>query len=833
MGLFSSNKGKKNTSTRARGDGPKIQSSAKKKSSTSKPKAGPAAVSPKAAAGKRPQSVRKSPAKGKTTGKATGSRKVSAKGGKGGKGGKGTPPPRPPWYWRRSWWGWAMSLAFTLTLLMFVGLLYFAHDLPDISGLNQIERQPGITVKTADGIILGTYGHVYGDWIMYEDMPPSLVAAVMATEDRRFFDHFGIDVFGIARAMVVNVKAGGFVQGGSTITQQVAKNVFLTPERTIKRKIQEMLLAFWLENQFSKQEILEIYLNRVYLGSGTYVVDAAAERYFGKSARDMNVMESAIIAGLLKAPSRYAPTADLERSKQRAKQVLLNMVDAGVMKADAVDKALAQFDKPEAYREGNASGTRYFTDWIVDQLPQYLGNITADVEVITTLDAKMQTEAEDTLRAILEKEGKEKNASQAALLAMTPSGAIRAMVGGKDYYESQYNRATQAKRQAGSTFKLFVYLAALEAGITPNMLVEDAPIELEVNNKTWRPTNYANDYKGIITVKEAFKHSVNTVSVVLAQFVGMEKVVEVAKRLGINDVPNNPSTALGAVDSNVLELTGAYAHLANRGRGVEPYGILKISDKWGNELYKRSSSNVWVVLRKSTVEMMNNMLLSVVDGGTGGRANIGRPVAGKTGTSQDFRDAWFVGFTPQLVTGVWVGNDDNAAMKKVTGGNLPAMIWHDFMALAMKDKAPRDIPNQEIGQDEALPWQEGQMQGEAPAGVPAGMRGNASAAATAPTVGGNAPVPASDVGDLLQQQLRHGAQQVQPRAAGAAPGAGGFWEKPDNKPYRREFWNKLFDGNPPAEVMEDSGTELPRQQPANDDEPLYPSERERSSGIRR
>lgn len=656
-------------------------------------------------ADKKKQPAKRSPAK-KAPAKPSAAKKAPAK--KPGKYAKKSAALRAkrPWYKRRSFWGKFFSIGFTLFVIGMIALLWIAKDLPDISKLNVIDKRPGITIKTVDGLILATYGDVYGDYISYEEIPPQLMDAVLSTEDRRFFDHWGIDPFGIARAMVRNVQAGRFVQGGSTITQQVAKNVFLTPERTLSRKVQEALLALWLEGRFTKEEILAIYLNRVYLGAGVYGVDAASKRYFGKGARELTLMESAVLAGLLKAPSRYAPTSSLERSKNRAHQVLLNMVDAGTLAQDQVQPALDSFKAPPSYREdGSNSGTRYFTDWIAERVNDYTGDLVEDIEVITTLDPNLQRMAEDAAIKIMDEFAEEKEASQAAILTMAPGGAIRAMVGGRDYRESEYNRVTQAKRQPGSVFKLFVYLAALEAGAKPDSKVVDQPVELEVNGKPWLPRNFDGEYRGEIELQEALKHSINTVAVQLGQTVGYSKVAEIAKRFGIIDIPSHPSMVLGAVEVTLLEMTNAYAHMANRGRRVEPYGVLKITTKSGEEIYKRQRSGLWVVVSDHITKMMNHMLVGVTQGGTGGRANIGREVAGKTGTSQDYRDAWFIGFVPQYVTGVWVGNDNNTSMDKVTGGNLPAMIWAEYMRGALEGKSAQSISREMTAEKENLPWQ--------------------------------------------------------------------------------------------------------------------------------
>lgn len=611
-----------------------------------------------------------------------------------------------PFYQRRAFWRWIVILALFGAVSLFVVVMYFAQDLPSINGLEAVHKKPGITMKAKDGLIIASYGDIYGEYIDYDRLPKPLIQAVLATEDRRFFAHHGVDFIGILRAMVVNLRAGHLVQGGSTITQQVAKNIFLTPERTIKRKIQEMLLAFWLEGRFTKKQLLAIYLNRVYLGAGNYGVDAAARRYFDKSATEMNLIESAQLAGLLKAPSKYSPIASPEKSKNRAHQVLINMVDADYISASQADEALALFVPPKLYRDDDPSGTRYFTDWLMDEIPNYVGNVEQDMVITTTLDPVLQKQAEDALVAVMDAQGKEKKASQAALLSMTPGGAIRALVGGRSYKESQFNRVVQAKRQPGSVFKLFVYLSALDAGMNPDTMVIDQPVEFRVGRTLWRPQNFDGKFRGEITLKEALTHSINTVAVQIAMWVGPQRVADMARRLGVANVKANPSIALGAADANLLELTGAYAHMANGGKGVKPYGIEAIHGQNGQLLYQHEEAQQWVVLKNSIVQKMNDMLMNVPVAGTGMRAYIGRPMAGKTGTSSDHKDAWFIGFTPQIVTGVWVGNDDNSVMNKVTGGNLPAMIWHDYMSVAMKDMPPLPIPHDVYAQDNgALPWQ--------------------------------------------------------------------------------------------------------------------------------
>ena len=578
-------------------------------------------------------------------------------------------------------------------------------SLPDIENLNRFSKTPSILVKSEDGTIIGSFGDIYGDYIRFNDFPNSLIDAVVATEDRNFFHHFGVDPLGLMRASFANIRAGHVVQGGSTITQQVAKNVFLTPERSLNRKVREMLLAFKLEHRFTKQEILAIYLNRVYLGAGSFGVDAAAKRYFGVSARELSLSQSAILAGLLKAPSHYAPTSNPVLSRQRAEQVLLNMQEAGYLSEQQTVHARQALVQSMKDKTRSTQSTFYFADWIVDQIPEYIGTLQQDIVVTTTLRPKWQEIAEKALTDVMDKDGASHLASQASLVSMTPDGAVRAMIGGRSYAKSQFNRATQSLRQPGSSFKLFVYLAGLENGMTPETIVEDQPISIPIPGGTWEPKNYTNKYLGTITLKEALTNSVNTVAVQIEQSVGVERIIAMARRLGItSDLDPVPAIALGATEVTLLEMTNAYSHLAARGAIVNPYGITAIYTSSGELLYERHASVAGAVLSGSVVGNMNEMLMNVIENGTGKVARIGRPAAGKTGTTSDYRDAWFMGFTPDLVTGVWVGNDDNSAMKKVTGGMLPAQIWHNYMQAALASTPASNIPT-DGGSIFRLPWQ--------------------------------------------------------------------------------------------------------------------------------
>ncbi len=596
-----------------------------------------------------------------------------------------------PWQRFRSWAGPRLKrviIAAVIIIAVVVG--WFFLTLPSIDQLYEATKAPSVVVKAEDGRIIGSYGDTYGDFLVYRELPKPLIDAVLATEDRNFFHHFGIDPFGLLRAIYTDVRARGMVQGGSTITQQVAKNVFLTPERTLSRKLREMALAFKLEARFSKQEILAIYLNRVYLGAGSYGVDAAAKRYFGKSARDLNVAEAAIIAGLLKAPSRYAPTGNPKASSKRGEQVLHNMVDAGLMKPEAEQTALKLLQQTILKTSrGQAESARYYSDWIMDQLQDIVGELHEDVVVNTTFRPEWQQAGEQAIASIMDEQGAKLNASQAALVAMTPDGAVRVMIGGRSYAESQYNRAAQAHRQPGSSFKLFVYLAGLESGLTPNSLVVDQPVTFD----GWSPKNFSGDYKGEMELKDAVAQSLNTVAVQVAERAGLDNVVNMAHRLGIEeDLLATPSLALGSNEVTLVEMVGAYAHMAANGAIVQPYGIVSVQSATGETLYERLPPAEGRALNESVVGMMNILLEGVIQHGTGRGAAIGRPAAGKTGTTSDYHDAWFMGYTPDLAAGVWVGNDDNTPMKKVTGGTLPAPIWRNFMTAALANTPPHDLP---------------------------------------------------------------------------------------------------------------------------------------------
>ncbi len=594
------------------------------------------------------------------------------------------PPPVRP---RRRWLPWGLKWLAVTAIWSGVGLaallVWYGYDLPDIDDALTTDRRPTITLAAADGTVVATRGDRFAGAVRVEDLPPHLPRAILATEDRRFYDHFGVDPVGLARAVVANVSAGRVVQGGSTLTQQVAKNLFLSPERSLRRKVQELLLALWLERRFTKDQIFTIYLNRVYLGAGTYGVEAAARTYFDKPAARLGLAESAMVAGLLKAPSRYNPRANRKLAIARATQVLANMVDARMLTPEAA--ARAEADLPRVVRRrgpGNRAG--HFGDWVMTRLAGYSGAETGDRTVITTLDRDLQAAAEAAVARRMA-EGRKRGAGQAAVVVMDGDGAVRALVGGVDYRDSQFNRATGARRQPGSAFKPFVYLAALEAGMTPDTVIEDAPISVD----GWSPANWDGRYRGPIPLTEALARSVNTVAVRVARRVGPGRVAATAERLGITgDLPRDLSLALGSAEVTLIDLVTAYVPIANGGYGVFPHAILEVRDRDGRTVYRRRGGGPGRVAEAAHVVALRGMLAEVIRSGTGRAADIGRPAGGKTGTSQDHRDAWFVGYAGNLVAGVWVGNDDGRPMKRVGGGGLPARIWRDILAPAGSGEAP-------------------------------------------------------------------------------------------------------------------------------------------------
>ncbi len=581
-------------------------------------------------------------------------------------------------------WGFVLGV-WTAIILLGVAAWY-ARELPAITRTPQFERKPSITLLDNDGNIFARYGDIKGESLRITDMPPLLIQAVLATEDRRFYYHFGVDPIGMARAAVVNLTRKGVVQGGSTITQQLAKNLFLTQERTFKRKIQEALLALWLEKELTKDEILAAYLNRVYMGAGAYGVDAAAQIYFKKSARDLSLRECAILAGLLKAPSRYSPRADPLRANERADVVIANMKAAGYL-TDAKASQATRTPLPRRKPVANDSA-QYFADYIVEQLDDLIGAQEKDIIIETTLDSDIQRGATTALASVLQAEGEKRHITQGSVMVMQRDGTILAMVGGRDYDASQFNRAVHALRPPGSSFKPAVYLAALESGLTPDTVVVDEPI----TQGKYRPTNFDGQYYGEIPLSTALAFSLNTIAVRLMENVGVDAVLDTARRLGVTaDLVPNLSTALGSNGIPQIEMTNFYTTIANGGLGVTPFGILKITDSDDRVLYAHEQVRELPRLFSArSISELTQMMEGVMTFGTGTGAALGTFAAGKTGTSQDYRDAWFSGFTTKYIATVWVGNDDNSSMKRVTGGSIPATIWRLTMTSALRDPTPPD-----------------------------------------------------------------------------------------------------------------------------------------------
>ena len=560
--------------------------------------------------------------------------------------------------------------------------------LPPVHSLIVPKRPPTVTILGIDGKTVATRGDMGGVAIPLKGLPPYLPQAFVAIEDRRFYHHFGLDPLGLARAVAVNIAHRGVREGGSTLTQQLAKNLFLTPERTISRKIDEVILALALEKEYSKNEILELYLNRVYFGSGAYGVEAAAQRYFGKSARVVTLAEGAMLAGLVKSPSRLAPTRNPQLARERADVVLNAMVEAGFV-SEAMAKT-ARTHPAQIVKNDGPGSVGYVGDWVMDALNDYVGRFENDVVVQTTIDPALQTAAEKALAEELAQKGDRYGVSQGALVAMDPDGAVRALVGGRSYAESQFNRAVAGHRQPGSAFKPFVYLTALERGLTPDTVREDAPIAV----RGWKPENYSREYYGPVTLTTALANSLNTVSVRLILEVGAQNVATTARRLGIaSKLEPNASLALGTSEVTPLELVGAYAPFANGGIGVIPHVIERVRESGGKILYARTVSGSSRVIAPEHVGEMNRMLAETLASGTARRASIpGWPAAGKTGTSQDYRDAWFVGYTGRTIAGVWLGNDDGTPTKKATGSGLPVDVWNRFMRAAHQNLPVVELP---------------------------------------------------------------------------------------------------------------------------------------------
>jgi penicillin-binding protein 1A len=675
--------------------------------------------------GRRKASVRREPvfdvAPGAAPGDASGQpevqppKPVPRKRGKGG--GRRFGGSRRSGFGRVAYWGVVASLWAVIAVIG--GTILIGIHLPPIQSLEIPKRPPSIQIADLNGRLLATRGEFYGDPVSLKQLPRHVPQAFIAIEDRRFYSHYGVDPVGVARALYANVLRRGVAQGGSTITQQLAKNLFLTQERTLTRKVQEVALALWLERKFSKTEIIELYLNRVYFGAGAYGIEAAAQRYFSKPAQKLNVAEAAMLAGLVRSPSRLAPNHNPDGAERRAQTVLAAMVDMKFVTDDAAKSALMR--PAQAVKAAGAGSAQYVADWVMDVLNDLIGRVDQDILVETTIDPVLQAAAEKALLDELAKNGDKAGVGQGAIVSMTPEGAVRAMVGGRNYAESQFNRAVAAKRQPGSAFKPFVYLTAIERGLTPDTVREDKAISI----KGWKPENYSREYHGPVTLKQALALSLNTVSVRLTQEFGPTAVIRTAHRLGISSkLEPNASIALGTSEVSLLELVAAMAPFANGGFESSPHVVERVRTTAGKTLYTREQQNLGRIIEPRYVAMMNAMMHETLVTGTARKAEIpGWLAAGKTGTSQDFRDAWFVGYTGHLVTGVWVGNDDNAPTRKITGGGMPVEVWTRTMKPAHQGVAVAGLPGLQGGPRTAgllpsfgLPW------GASPPAAPANAK---------------------------------------------------------------------------------------------------------------
>jgi penicillin-binding protein 1A len=623
----------------------------------------------------------------------------------GGVGGAPPPPPPPPPRKRKKRKGGGravkvirgilaslVGLVIVSAIGLGVGAWYVFHDVPQIppdEALWDTQRAPGMSFEDEHGDIIATRGAKTGYRIKLENLPPYVPKAFLAAEDRRFYLHGALDLKGTARAFMANLRSKRVVQGGSTITQQIAKTLFLKPDRTLKRKLQEALIAYRLERRLTKDEVLELYLSRVFFGSNAYGLDAAAQIYFDRGAQALSLSEAALLAGLPQAPSRLALDKNMPAALQRSRLILDAMREEGWITDGQETLALANRPvlAPPPPGEGDIG---YVLDLAAAEAARTVGPNGPDLVIRLTIDTGLQGQAQDIVRRVMAGDGKKAGASQAALVALAPDGAVRALIGGTDHRVSSFNRAVQAQRQPGSSFKPFVYAAALEAGIKPEDVRQDAPVRYG----TWRPTNYGGGYRGAVTVETALVQSINTVAVRLAAETGRNKVAELARRFGVESIPPSPnlSVALGAYEVNLLELTGGYGVLQNAGYKRPPYLISKITSTRGDVLFTHPAPPERAIYSRENAGQMVRMMKGVIERGTGQRAAFGRPAAGKTGTSQNWRDAWFVGFTPDWNVGVWVGNDDDTPMTShSTNGAVPAEIWRAFMITAHGKTPVRDF----------------------------------------------------------------------------------------------------------------------------------------------
>jgi penicillin-binding protein 1A len=640
-----------------------------------------------------------------------------------GPGGRGPKDPRPKRSPLQALIYWTLVLGVWGLIFLVAFFAVFAVDLPDTSKLYEVKRQPSISYLDRSGGLVSVRGSQYAPPVDLDKLPPYVPKAFVAIEDRWFYYHFGFNPWGIVRSVAYNAThRGGPLRGGSTITQQLARNLFLTPSQNYRRKVQELILAVWLEAKFSKKQILELYLNRVYFGAGAYGIEAASQRYFDKPASQLTLGEAALLAGMMKGPSRYSPVAATDRAARRATIVLDEMVRIHAITSRQRDEAFQQKVRVNPVLANQRA--QYFTDWLDDQVRQLVGEPPEDLVVETTLDLPLQTAAEQALQqGVAAAAGQ--GVQQGALVSLDGEGRVRAYVGGTNYLQTQFDRATMARRQAGSAFKPFVYLTAMEAGRTPDTPVVDEPITIG----NWQPRNYTGKYLGPITLEVALKESINTVAARLANEVGTSNVAATARRLGITSkIQVDPSMALGAVEVSPLEMAQAYDPFSNGGFYAKAYAIERVRTASGRVLYDHSVGGAErrAVIGQPALAYMVRMMRQVIGSGTGSRAIVpGYDLAGKTGTTSDYRDAWFVGYTGGFVTAVWVGRDDNTPMRKVTGGAAPAGIWRAYMTAALPRLIGQPIPG-----------------GEAPA-----------------------PAPSDAIGDLLDgAQLERPPEEAAPEA---------------------------------------------------------------------
>ncbi len=652
-------------------------------------------------------------------------------------------------------------LLYWMTTLGVVGALcvagivyYYWMQMPAVTTWKVPDRPANIRIVAADGQLMSNRGKMGGEAVSLNELPSYVPAAFIAIEDKRFYDHFGIDLVGLGSVALESLKAGHVTRGASTLTQQLAKNLFLTPKQDLERKVQEALLAIWLEHNYTKNEILELYLNRVFFGNNATGIEAASQTYFGHSARNLSLGEAAILAGSMQAPSVLNPKGDPAKVEARQKLVLQAMADQGYITQD--EAKAATIDPNQKVRTKVAGSESYVADWVEGLVQAYVGDIKEDIVVYTTINWDLQKEAEFLVKEAVTTEGPKYGFSQGALVAVDADGAVRAVVGGADYSQSQYNRAVTARRQPGSTFKPFVYMAAMEKGYTPDTIADDDPI----NINGWSPADADNKYMGKITLREALAYSRNTVAAQLAWNVGPQKVVEVAQRMGISSpLMAVPAIALGTQEVSLLELTAAYAPFANGGNGVIANVITRIETASGKVLYDAVPAGPGQVVSPTVVGEMNDMLSTALDIGTGKHAHLsGWQIGGKTGTSQKARDALFVGYTARMVCGIWLGNDDDTGTT-LAGGTVPTQIWSDFMAKAHEGLPPANLPDATTA---AVPAD--QLQGTDPiSALAAGDDGTTSADDTATPDTTAQPAPADtpkrspkNIGDILNNLFGNG-----------------------------------------------------------------------------